>query len=550
VSESWKRFVPETRPPAARPPVVAVLPLTNLTGDAGQDATVVGITEVVVGALTQIDGVQVLSRAATLPYRDRKQDVAAIARELDANYLLDGVLQRSRDQLRVSLSLVHVPTGVVAWSSTFDGAFPGIFDLQTRAAEGVARALERSLAPGALRPAAEPTPTPDAWHDYTVALGLLDAPESPGNVDEAIRLLEATLKSSPGFARAHAALGRACLARFEHTSDPAWAERARDEMTEALRLDPRDAEVRDALARLYWNTGRIPEALDEVRRALETRPQADHLHRLMASLLVDTGDLDGALREARQAVALRDWHQNHYTLGYVLFRAGRFTEAVPAFRRATELRPDNAWAFQALGEALYQAGQDGEAEAAFRKAIAADPSAASLAWASLGALLYETGRTPAAADAFRQALALEPASSLMHRNLADALARQGQAESARAEWRRCAELAAAALRVNARDLSDLASLAICQAKLGERDAALGTAATALQAAPGDREPLYAAAAVHALVGDPARGLGYLEQALQKGASAARASRDDDLATLRALPGYPTLIARYAPRKGG
>ncbi len=529
---------------------MAVLPLTNLTGDAEQDATVVGITEVVVGALTQIEGVQVLSRTATLPYRDRKQDLPAIARELDASYLLDGVLQRSRDQLRVSLSLVYVPTRVVAWSATFDGAFPAIFDLQSRAAEGVARALQRSLVPEALRPAAAPTPTPDAWHDYSVALGLLDAADRPANVDQAIRLLEATVKQAPGFARAHAALGRACLARFEHTSEPAWAERARDEMTEALRLDPRDAEVRDSLARLYMNTGRIPEALDEVRRALGTRPQADHLRRLMANLLVDAGDFEGAIREARQAVALRDWHQNHYTLGYVLYRAGRPREAAAAFRRVTELRPDDAWAFQALGEALRDTGQDGGAEAAFRKAVAADPSAASLAFTSLGTLYFETGRVPDAAEAYRQALALEPASPLIHRNLADALARQGQADRARAEWKRCAELGTDALRVNARDLSVLASLAICQAKLGDRDAALGTAATALQVAPADREPLYAAATVHALAGDPSRGLGYLEQALQKGASAIRASRDDDLARLRDLPGYPALIARFAPRQGG
>jgi Tfp pilus assembly protein PilF len=157
---------------------------------------------------------------------------------------------------------------------------------------------------------------------------------------------------------------------------------------------------------------------------------------------------------------------------------------------------------------------------------------------------------PDAAEAYRRALALEPASALVHRNLADALARQGQAESARAEWKRCAELGTAALRVNSRDLSVLASLAICQAKLGDRDAALGTAATALQVAPADREPLYAAAAVHALVGDPARGLGYLEQAFQRGASATRASRDDDLANLRALPGFPPLMARFAPRQGG
>jgi tetratricopeptide (TPR) repeat protein len=546
--ESWKRVTSAVKG-AAEPPVVAVLPLTNLTGDADQDATVVGIAEVVVGALTQIEGVQVLSRAATLPYRDRKQDLAAIARELDASYLLDGVLQRSQDEFRVSLSLVYTPTRVVAWSATYDGAFPGLFDLQSRAAEGVAQALQRSLSP-VPRPPAAPTASPEAWHDYTLALRLLDASDRPANVDEAIRLLEGTVKRTPSFARGHAALGRACLSRYQHSPDPTWAERARDEMTEALRLDPQDAEVREALARLYRDSGRIPEALDEVRRALETRPQTDHLHCLMADLLVETGDFEGALREARRAVALRDWYQNHDALGYVLYRAGRFRESAAAYRRVTELRPDSAWAFQMLGAALHQAGEVNEAEAAYRKAIAADPTAAAGAWTNLGALFYETDRPAAAADAFRQALALDPRSGLMHRNLGDALARQGRAEEARTEWRQAATLSAAALRVNPREVSDLVNAAICRAKLGESAAALEAIQAALEVAPRHREPLFGAAVVHALLGDGAKGLRYLEQALEQGASAARAARDDDLTNLRALPGYAALMARYAPRKGG
>jgi tetratricopeptide (TPR) repeat protein len=548
-AELWRLATSAARE-AGRPPVVAVLPLSNLTGDVAQDATVVGLGEVVVGALTQIEGVQVLSRAATLPYRDRKQDLAEIARELDASYLLDGVLQRSQDEYRVSFSLVHAPSRVVAWSATFDGAFPTIFDLQSRAAAGVAQALRRSLAPGPPRPNVTPTASPEAWHDYAAALGLLDAPDRPANLDEAVRLLETTVKRTPAFARGHAALGRAYLWRYQHTSDPPWAERAREEMVEALRLDPQDTEVRDALARLYFQTGRTAEALDEVRKALATRPDADHLHRLMADLLVETGDLDGALREARAAVALRRWHQNYDTVGYVLYRAGRYREAAESYRKVTELRPDDAWAFQMLGAALHQAGDVDGAAAAYRKAIAAEPSAASGAWTNLGTLYYEAGRLGDAVEAFRRALTLKPQSGLMHRNLADALARQGRLDEARAEWSRAVALSADALRVNPRAIDELANAAICRAKLGDRAAALDTVATALQVAPADLESLYTGAVVHALVGDPATGLRYLEQALEKGASAARADKDDDLANLRTLPGYPALVTRLAPRKGG
>jgi Tfp pilus assembly protein PilF/TolB-like protein len=530
---------------------VAVLPLTNLAGQPEYDETALGIAEVLVGSLAEIQGIQVLSRPSTAAYRDRKGDLPAIARQLDATYLVDGVLQRSEQQLRVSFTLVRSPSNVVEWSGTFDGSFPKLFDLQSRVADGVASALRVSVGPAErARIEARPTASPSAWEEYTAALALLERPEKAGNATAAVAHLEAALRSDPRFARAHAALARACLAQYEMSSDASWAERARDQMTEALRLDPGDAGVREDLALLYMDTGKIPEAIEEARAALAGRPRADSLHRLMANLLVETGDFEGALAEARRAVGLRDWHQNHYTLGYVLYRAGRFTDAATAFRRATELKPDNAWAFQMLGTALHDAGQMDAAEAAYRGAVAADPGAAAGAWTNLGTLYYETGRVPEAAEAFRQAVALEPASGLVHRNLGDALARQGRADEARAEWSRGVTLSAAALRVNPKDLHELANAAICQAKVGERAAALDTVATALRVAPADRESLYAAAAVHALVGDPADGLRYLEQALDKGASSARAARDEDLATLRALPGYPGLLSRFAPRKGG
>lgn len=63
-------------------------------------------------------------------------------------------------------------------------------------------------------------------------------------------------------------------------------------------------------------------------------------------------------------------------LGMVNFQAGRYAEAVRAYRRATELKPDDAEFWSALGEALVMADQNGfppDASAAFDKALALNP---------------------------------------------------------------------------------------------------------------------------------------------------------------------------------
>ena len=526
--------------------VLAVLPLTNLTGEAQYDAAAAGIVQVVVDSLSQVDGLEVLPRATTVAFADRKGDLPGIARALDATYVVDGVLQRSEDNLRVSLSLVRASSRTVEWGGTFDGAFPAIFELQSRVAEGVARAARLRISPeDHARIEARPTASPSAWEDYATALALLDRQDRPGNVAAAIARLEAALRADPRFARAQAALARACLARYQESGDAAWADRGRDAAQEALRLDPRDVEVRRALARILASRGRLTEAIDELKQAIVLKPGSDALRRLFSEVLVDAGQPQAALEQAREAVALRSsYAPNHMAFGWVHFSAGRFGDATAAYRRATEVQPDDAWAFQMLGTSLQMAGDLQGAVAPYKEAIRLAPDAR--AWANLGYVYYATGRLPEALRAYQEAARIEPGSGTIRRDLGDARARAGDRSAAQADWNAAIDLSRVALRVNPRDARQLTNVAVCLAKLGQADAALKAARQALDAGPSSADTHYGAAVVHALTGDVAGALAQLERAVALGASASLASYDDDLASLRKYPEFRKLLERGAP----
>ena len=528
---------------AARPPVVAVLPVTNLTGQPEYDAAAVGIAEIVVTGLAAIEGVQVLSRPATSGFAGRKGDLPAIARELDARYLVDGTLQRSERELRVSLSLVESPSNVVRWSDTFDGAFPRLFELQSRVASGVAHALQTSVMARA-RPQIEarPTASPSAWEEYTAALVLLDRADRPGNTERAVTHLEAALHADPRFARAHAAVGRAYWIRYRETGDASWADRARDAVQEALRLAPDEADARLALSMIYEGRGKAAEALEEARRALSLRPNSDEILRKLADLLVADGQREAALDAARRALTLRPgFAENHKTLGWVLFRTGQFRRAAEAYRRQAELQPDNAWARQMQGTALQLDGDLDAAVAVYREAIRLAPDAR--AWANLASVYYAQGRLADAVRGYEEAARLEPASGTIRRSLGDARAKAGDAAGAEADWRAAIDKSRAALGVNPRDTRQLKNVAICFAKLGERQAALRAAAEALEAGPTVADTRYGVAMVHALLGDARQALDRLREALELGASPALAEHDDELAPLRQLPEFRELIEK-------
>jgi serine/threonine protein kinase/TolB-like protein/Flp pilus assembly protein TadD len=532
---------------SARPLVVAVLPLTNLTGQAADDAAAAGITEVVVTSLTQLPEVQVLSRLATVRYANRKSDIVGVARELDATYLLDGTLQRSQDQVRVSLSLVKGASNVVAWSGTFDGAFPRIFDLQSRVADGVAGALRLSIPPELRQKIeARPTASPEAWSSYADALALLDRRDRPGNVERAVSLLERAIALDPRFARAHAALARASKLAYEASRVVSWADRARDEAQEALRLDPNDAGVRIELARIYSMRGRTAQALDEARMARTMLPNSDETARVLATILVAAGQPEAALAEASRAVALRPaFAENHFVLAWTHFNAGRFVEAAGEYRLVAEQQPDNAQALQMLGASLHAAGDLEGAMRAYRDAIRVAPDAPS--WANLGAVASARGDTTQALRAFEEAARLEPGSATIRKSLGDARRRAGDAAGARADWQVAAELSRAALKVNPRDPRHPQNLALCLAKLGRTAEALRTARDGLAAAPSSADASYGAAAVYSLAGDRKTSLELLAKAIALGASPVVAAQDDDFSSLKGTKEFETLLSRAAAR---
>ncbi len=143
---------------------------------------------------------------------------------------------------------------------------------------------------------------------------------------------------------------------------------------------------------------------------------------------------------------------------------------------------------------------------------------------------------------------MRPNNAALHRNLGDALRRQGAAREAETAYARAVELLQSELKVNPNNARTLASLAVYQAKLGRRTDAAATAQRAEKLSPDDAQVLYRCAVTYALVNDPRTALSYLRQALDKGFDRATASAEEDLESLRTHDEFTALV--NAPRRQG
>jgi tetratricopeptide (TPR) repeat protein len=385
-----------------------------------------------------------------------------------------------------------------------------------------------------------PSSSVDAYADFARGRVLLDRSDVKEKLDEAIAAFERAIQKDPRFALAHSALGDALWAKYGDTNDPAFATRALAAVERGLELDPTSARIRVSLARIQLGTGKVNEAVTALQRAIVERSNDDESHRLLARALARQGNVDGAVREYQQAIAIRpDYWQNQEALGVFYYRAGRYAEAAMAFQRVTEIQPDSARGFGNLGAAYAAAGDNRRALQNFERALAIAPD--ETVQSNVGAILYSEGRYAEAATAFKKAVLLGPRSPVAHRNLGDAYQKLGQRGQARAEYRNALDLGREQLKVNPRDPLQLSQCAVYLAKLGRSAEALELVSAAAAVGANNVDVVYGRAVVHALLGQQADAVLWLDRALSQGYSRALASGDDDLASIRTLPKVEAML---------
>jgi len=530
---------------AATPPVVAVMPLQNLSGDRAKDYLGIGVADTLVTALADIDGLAAISPPS--PAGEGDPDVRTLAREIGAAYLVQGAVQQSGDEIQVNVRLLRAD-GSGVWSDSRRGRIQDFFTLQGELAEGLSSALRvRVSGQERRRLQRAATRDPEALAAYWQGRSLLDRFDVRGNVDSAVEAFQRAIARDATFASAHAGLGSAYLHQYAVTRDKPWIDKALTAASEAVRLDPDDAQARFTLASVYRRSGRADDAIRELEAAIRLQPSNDDAFRELGNVLAAKGRLDDAVVQFRKAIAIRpQFWGNHQALGLAYLNAARYPDAAQAFSDVIRVQPDSSWGYQALGTAYQGMGRSAEALANYEKANAIAPTAQ--AFSNMGTLLHAAGRHADAVRAYERALQLDAGSARTHRNLGDAYAKLGDARRARNAYAEAVQLTRRSLAVNPKNARTLAMLGLYEAKAGHLDEASMHAAEAVALAPADPEVQYRTAAVHALRRERAAALQALERALALGYSRTFVREDDDFEWLRGDGEFQRLAGVATPRK--
>ena len=376
-----------------------------------------------------------------------------------------------------------------------------------------------------------------------------------------LELLRKVIAISPGFARAHLALGKALL------QDGKLPE-AIPELQQAARLDPQSGEAHYQMGLALSRAGRKEEAAAELRQgrelssaddrnqnvnldiaegraaldksdldqaatkfrhAIKLQPESSDAHRYLGVVLEKRGDTEGASDAYEKAVdlnpgdvvarqSLQKLLEAHVATddparmaefeGY--FRESRFKEVEPLLTDYVKEHPQSSHGWYALGYSLFAQQKIGESIRALAKCLQLDVKN-SEAHKILGRDLMIIGRFDDAQIEFEQGIRYAPQSAEMHYNLGKLFSMQDNWAPGRKEFEE-------ALRIDPSYVEALDALGLTQEALGDNAGAVASyeKAIALNQA---RNGKFASAhvnlsAYYNRTGDPQKGLTYARQAIE------------------------------------
>jgi len=363
-------------PQVAAPPLVpdkpsiAVLPFTNMSGDAEQEYFSDGMTEDLITDLSKVSSLFVIARNSSFAYKGKSVKVQDIGRDLGVRFVLEGGIRKAGNRVRITAQLIDAASGGHLWADRFDRDLTDIFATQDEVVEKIVRALAVKLTQGEERRLRQRGTTNLEAYETWLHARELAGRSTREAMAQAKTMHRRAIEIDQNFPAPHAGLALALIA--DYVSD--WAE------------DPAQA---------------LDEAGRWARHAVELNEQEPLSHLALGSVLLWQRDLVGALTE---------------------------------FRRMIALDPNFASGYTAMGLGLMYAGQPAEALESIAVAMRLDPHYPSIVLHFLAQAEFSLGKYEMAAQHLRERIARTPGTDSSRMMLASCCGHLGQLDDARAAW--------------------------------------------------------------------------------------------------------------------
>ena len=246
----------ETRLDESLATSIAVLPFENFSTDEGQEANCMAITSEIIHHLFKVKAFDhVTSLTTVMNYRDNDKNIPEIARELNVNYILEGVYKRIGDELRISATLIQAGQDGHIWQQNYDRPYEKVMSLQSDIALQIADNLRVFISDEEQdRIRENPTNIQEAY-ELVQQARYLRTTRNEFVTDEALELVLEAIELDPNYANAYAFAGEIILWKGTYVGDSEMQAIAWD----ALPYFEKALELNPTIAQAHYGMGLIDE---------------------------------------------------------------------------------------------------------------------------------------------------------------------------------------------------------------------------------------------------------------------------------------------------
>ncbi len=470
-----KRFSLATAPSGQLTSLV-VLPFENLSADKDQAYFADGMTDELIAHLAKIRSLRVISRTSSMEYKGAHKTLSQIARDLHVDSVVEGTVLRSGDRVRITAELVQVATDRHLWAETYESQLGDILTLQSHVASAIVNEIRVKLTPEEqVRLATTRQVSTQSYENYLKGRYYWNKRSQEG-LTKAIDYFQLAIEQDPNYALAYAGL----------------------------------ADCYSIIGSVI--VGTVP--------ALEVAPKA-------RAAALKSLELDNTLAEAQTSLATvrfnYDWDWN---------------AAASGFRRAVELNPNYATAYQRNSLYLMSMGRTSESIAEMNRAHDLDPLSISMNF-SLGWRLYLAREYDQAIEQLRNTIDMDPDFVLPHLVLGQAYEQKKMYDQAITELRRAVDISQSSPPA-------VAALARTYAVSGRTTEARKLLDQLMEQSKRRYVSPFYVAIVYAGLGENDQALDWIEKAYKDRSNAiVFAKVNPQLDTLRSTPRFQSLLHRLA-----
>ncbi len=351
---------------------LAVLPLSNLTGDSQQDYFTDGMTDALITDLAKIRELKVISRTSVMRFKDTKEPLPGIARALGVDGIVEGSVQRSSGRIRITVQLIRGATDIHLWANSYERDARDVLALQEEVAQAVAREIKVTLTPEeSIRMSRTARPVnPEAYELYLKGRYEADRLLQEG-MNKSLDYFQQVINRDPTFTPAYCGIADSytTLGIDGFAAGTDVYPKAKEAALKALQLDPNSAEAHASLGFVLFNYDHDHDgAIKELGTATRLNPNFVPAHVWYSLSLAWLGRSEEAVQEIEYARRLDPLSGRiRADLVYALFLGRQYDRAIAEGQKALEVDPNFPWIHGFLARAYLQKGMTREAFAEFEK---------------------------------------------------------------------------------------------------------------------------------------------------------------------------------------